>query len=227
MSKFLGPIHYWLYGKIGHQEELTRCLAEAALKEGRLADFSSYVRDLPRLETVIDEGNIHGWLQSRITDAEKRYAALVLTLTAQEPDPLDSLIREAYAFGTQHALPAGTTPAEAYKAFEDFFRQWYALRSGQPCHREHRPGCIMDADKGPARRSLVRSGRRREHLLSTAQKRYGWNALRERPATVHAGFKPLHNTTCLNLLRAVLRPELIYAAAFPAPEHPIFEFPVL
>ena len=57
MSKFLGPIHYWLYGKTGHQETLTRCLAEAALKEGRLADLSSYVRDLPPLETVIDEGN--------------------------------------------------------------------------------------------------------------------------------------------------------------------------
>lgn len=127
MSKFLGPIHYWLYGKIGHQETLTRCLAEAALKEGRLADLSSYVRDLPPLETVIDEGNIHGWLQSRIADAEQRYAALVLALTAQEPDYLGSLIREAYTFGTQHALPEGTTPAEAYKAFEDFFV------NGMPC----------------------------------------------------------------------------------------------
>ena len=127
MSKFLGPIHYWLYGKIGHHEELTRCLAEAALKDGRLADLSSYVRDLSPLETVIDEGNIHGWLQSRIADAEQRYAALVLALTTQEPDYLDRLIREAYAFGTRHALPAETTPAEAYKAFEDFFV------NGMPC----------------------------------------------------------------------------------------------
>jgi len=127
MSKFLGPIHYWLYGKIGHQEALTCFLAEAAFKGGRLTDIGSYVRDLPLLETVIDEENIHGWLQSRITDAEQRYAALVLTLTAQEPDYLDVLIREAYAFGAQHALPAGTAPAEAYKAFEDFFV------NGMPC----------------------------------------------------------------------------------------------
>lgn len=127
MSKFLGPIHYWLYGKIGNQEELTRCLAEAALRDGKLADIDTYVRDLPPLETVIDEGNIHGWLQTRIADAEQRYASFVLALTTKEPDYLDVLIRNAYSFGTQHALPEGTTPAEAYKAFEDFFV------NGMPC----------------------------------------------------------------------------------------------
>jgi hypothetical protein len=127
MSKFLGPIHYWLYGKIGNQEELTRCLAEAALRDGKLADIDTYVRDLPPLETVIDEGNIHGWLQTRIADAEQRYASFVLALTTKEPDYLDVLVRNAYSFGTQHALSEGTTPAEAYKAFEDFFV------NGMPC----------------------------------------------------------------------------------------------
>ena len=54
MSKFLGPIHNWLYSKIGRQEDLTRQLAEAAVKDGRLTDVNSYVRDVPALETVID-----------------------------------------------------------------------------------------------------------------------------------------------------------------------------
>lgn len=27
MSAFLGPIHFWLYNKIGKQEELTRAIA--------------------------------------------------------------------------------------------------------------------------------------------------------------------------------------------------------
>ena len=113
MSKFLGPIHNWLYSKIGRQEELTRQLAEAAVKDGRLTDVNSYVRDVPALETVIDEGNIHGWLQARISDAEQRYAALVLFLISREPDYLSSLLRGAYNFGVSYALPAGTTPSDA------------------------------------------------------------------------------------------------------------------
>ncbi len=127
MSRFLGPIHYWLYNKIGHQEALTRSLAEAAVRDGRLTDADSYLRDLPPLESVIDEENIHGWLQSRITDAEQRYAALVISLTGKDSGYLDRLLQEAYAFGAQNALPEGTAPAEAYKAFEDFFV------NGMPC----------------------------------------------------------------------------------------------
>lgn len=127
MSMFLGPIHYWLYDKIGNQEMLTRRFAEAALADGSLDDISDYVRELPQLETVIDEENIHGWLQSRIEDGERRYAALVIALTAKDPGVMDRLTEEAYAFGAQHGLPDGTAPADAYKAFEDFFV------NGMPC----------------------------------------------------------------------------------------------
>ena len=38
---------------------------------------AEYTKQLLPLEEVIDEGNIHGWLQSQITDAETRYASLV------------------------------------------------------------------------------------------------------------------------------------------------------
>lgn len=129
MSKFLGPIHYWLYDKIGHQEALTRLLANTAAQEGWITDIDDFTRDLPPLETVIDESNIHGWLQSRIADAERRYAALVLTATGQEDARLDMLCEAAFAFGRQNALPAGTSPAEAYQAFENFFV------NGMPCDR--------------------------------------------------------------------------------------------
>lgn len=129
MSQFLGPIHFWLYGKIGRQEALTRHLAEFALREGYLTDAAPYLRELPPLETVIDEGNIHGWLQSRISDAEARYAALVLTAVAGDAGREQALCEQAHAFGLLHAMPAGTSPAEAYKAFEDFFV------NGMPCDR--------------------------------------------------------------------------------------------
>lgn len=129
MSKFLGPIHYWLYDKIGHQEALTRLLANTAAQEGWITDIDDFTRDLPPLEAVIDESNIHGWLQARIADTERRYAALVQTATGQEAARLDRLCEAAFAFGRQNALPAGTSPTEAYQAFENSFV------NGMPCDR--------------------------------------------------------------------------------------------
>ena len=129
MSKFLGPIHHWLYDKIGHQETLTRLLAEMAVKENWITAVDDFVRDLPPLETVIDESDIYGWLQARIADAERRYAALVLTAAGQEDTRLEKFCEVASTFGEQNALPAGTTPAEAYQAFENFFV------NGMPCDR--------------------------------------------------------------------------------------------
>lgn len=38
MSAFLGPIHYWLYNKIGNQEELTREIADYAAEESLIDD---------------------------------------------------------------------------------------------------------------------------------------------------------------------------------------------
>ena len=81
MSAFLGPIHFWLYNKIGNQELLTKEIAALAAENSWIPDADSYTKTLPPLETVIDEGNIHGWLQAQITDAETRYARLVPILT--------------------------------------------------------------------------------------------------------------------------------------------------
>lgn len=130
MSKFLGPIHYWLYGKIGHQEELTRAFAEVAAKNGWLENASDYTRELPALESVIDEGNIHGWLQSRIADTETRYAALVLAIVSEKDVQLLSQLQQAaFAFGRANTLDTGVSPEEAYKAFDSFFV------NGMPCDR--------------------------------------------------------------------------------------------
>ena len=129
MSKVLGPIHHWLYGKIGHQEELSKCLAKTAQAEGYLTDASPYLRELLPLEQVIDEGNIHGWLQARIQDAERRFAELVLTAAGGEELRLQKLEQAAEDFGRSHTLAAGCSAAEAYRAFEDFFV------NGMPCER--------------------------------------------------------------------------------------------
>ena len=129
MSHTLGPIHYWLYGKIGKQEELTNRIAVFAENSGWISDCEAYVKKLPPLEEVIDEGNIHGWLQECISDAETRYADLITAILKQDNDRIKELTKLAYDFGVDNALPAETTPEEAYKSFKDFFV------NGMPCDR--------------------------------------------------------------------------------------------
>ncbi|MGN1389701.1 MAG: hypothetical protein ACI4WR_08635 [Bulleidia sp.] len=128
MSAVLGPIHYWLYGKIGNQEELTAEIADLAEQNGWVGDTEHYQKKLPALETVIDEGNIHGWLQAQINDAETRYADLVSEILAGDETRMDALCDAAEQFGERHAVQAGSSE-EAYKAFDDFFV------NGMPCDR--------------------------------------------------------------------------------------------
>lgn len=76
MSAFLGPIHFWLYNKIQFQENLIDELVAYVTAKGWSDKADQYVStDRRKLDEVIDEANIHGWLQSRIHDAEGRYAA--------------------------------------------------------------------------------------------------------------------------------------------------------
>jgi uncharacterized protein (DUF2235 family) len=127
MSAFLGPIHFWLYHKIGRQEKLTKAIAAYAKQEGWIEDQAKYTKDLPALEDVIDESNIHGWLQEQIHDAETRYADLVGTVS--NTTRFEEIRGVAFAFGKKYTLQASTSPTEAYKAFEDFFV------NGMPCDR--------------------------------------------------------------------------------------------
>ena len=127
MSAFLGPIHFWLYNKIGKQEDLTNAIASHAERNGWIEDQAKFTKDLPALEDVIDVSNIHGWLQGQIHDAETRYADLIGTVWNAERS--EEIHGTAYNFGKTHALGATISPTEAYKAFEDFFV------NGMPCDR--------------------------------------------------------------------------------------------
>lgn len=129
MSMFLGPIHYWLYDKIGNQEELTKQIADYAVKAGFINDRTIYTKTLPPLEEVIDEENIHSWLQGCINDAENRYARLITFILSQGEKQIEILESIAFAFGAEHAVPTGSNAQTAYKVFDDFFV------NGMPCDR--------------------------------------------------------------------------------------------
>lgn len=61
-----GPVHYWQYGKIPGQEELTNAVAHAADEHGLIPDALSYTKELKPLEDIYQGGSPHGVLQSAI-----------------------------------------------------------------------------------------------------------------------------------------------------------------
>lgn len=85
MSLYLGKIHYWLYNKIiwaeKAEEEITQWADAKGMPVTEWAQQSRHAYGEPTgdhaLEDVIDQSNIHGWLQARIQSAELRQAELI------------------------------------------------------------------------------------------------------------------------------------------------------
>ena len=59
MSKFLGPVHFWLYRKIQFQESLIDALISYAVQQGwNDDDLTRYsCQDRRQLDEIIDETN--------------------------------------------------------------------------------------------------------------------------------------------------------------------------
>lgn len=133
MSAFLGPIHYWLYGKIQLQEELIQSLLSTAVEQswdsapGEKLDAACGSADLRPLEECIDQGNIHGWLQKKIHGSETRLAVLVTELLKADPARLSALEQTAYRFGQSHPVEQGAGADTAFQALTN------SLLDGMPC----------------------------------------------------------------------------------------------
>ena len=133
MSAFLGPIHYWVYHKIELQEEFVKDILELSAKsnwdnklEFKLSEKYGTIGNEP-LEDIIDTGNIHGWLQSKLSVTEGRLALAVTELLAQDPGRKDILVQTAYEFGKKHGI---SKEADAEKAFQSISD---SLIDGMPC----------------------------------------------------------------------------------------------
>lgn len=141
MSKFLGPIHYWLHSKITLLEriELTALnqLSQKGIDISSLSAWDArYGAPNPDevLEEVINQGNIHGWLQQRIAQAETRFAAKVTELHAQHgPSIIHEFTNafESYAIqAAAHVKQTGDwdgTLQAAHKQLHNF------ILEGMPC----------------------------------------------------------------------------------------------
>ncbi len=141
MSAFLGPIHYWLYNKIRLQQAVVDklCLIGNPLGlklqeecEERYGQFLN-----KPLEEMIDQGNIHGWLQERVSQVEYKYAYAVTKLTAAAPDIIEQLKGCLYLTGSEQAEAVKTSEVQkdARKLFTLLTDQ---LLDGMPCDHTNR-----------------------------------------------------------------------------------------
>lgn len=132
MRAFLGPIHYWMYNKIQVQEKMTEDISNLAVNRGWITEKQAeeYKGSSNRpLEEAIDLGNIHGWLQGMINDAEGKYASLVSRLLNAEKDRMEALKVLAFEEGKNNSAREGSSAFDIYKDLDD------ALLNGMPCDR--------------------------------------------------------------------------------------------
>lgn len=144
MSAFIGPIHYWLYGKIRlvsqredhiYQKAYEMCGSTA--EELREQVWQTYGTPLPGVDLgdLIEHDNIHGWLQRQINIVESREAAFIKELI----DTCGSAARELLEQGffehgkttggnakSQNKYDMSTAPG-IYKALNDYYL------NGMPC----------------------------------------------------------------------------------------------
>ena len=141
MSAFLGPIHYWLYNKIQLQQEIVDKLYQLGEDNGLTLKTEAESRfgaiENRPLEEMIDQGNIHGWLQERVSQVEYKYAFVVTALANKLPDAIHTLKGSLYHAGAGqakliHRSEDKPKANELYKIITD------QLLDGMPCDHANR-----------------------------------------------------------------------------------------
>lgn len=139
MSAFLGPIHYWLYNKIQQQQAIVDQLY--VLGENNALSLETQCNDLfgtfenKPLEEMIDHGNIHGWLQERVSQVEYKYAYCITKLLDKNPELKASIADIVAGQATTLAASLKESSPDAagiFKVIED------NLLDGMPCDHANR-----------------------------------------------------------------------------------------
>lgn len=143
MSLFLGKIHFWLFDKIKWFEALEKGTLDLAKSENidiniwieeANKEFGAKLKDEP-LDQLIDQGNIHGWLQEAINSAEGRVAFYTTKLIDTDSENKKRLTDIYSNKGKENALEylnnndEPVKAEEIYKAINDY------ILEGMPCDR--------------------------------------------------------------------------------------------
>ena len=139
MSAFLGPIHYWLYNKIQQQQAIVDELYVLGAKntlslEAECNNLFGTFENKP-LDEMIDHGNIHGWLQERVSQVEYKYAYCITKLLEKNPE-LKAAITDIVAGNAKNLAASfqeeSLDAVEIFKVIED------NLLDGMPCDHANR-----------------------------------------------------------------------------------------
>ncbi|BBF42683.1 uncharacterized conserved protein, YTFE family, possibly metal-binding [Lachnospiraceae bacterium KM106-2] len=126
MSAFLGPIHHWLYNKIQLENKMTNEVA-SLLGITEEVDTKFEHLDIRPLEEIIDESNIHGWLQEKVDLVERRFAFVLSKATVDghlQQDVIECIKR----FGGETAIELNINSLkDVYQIMNDL------LLDGMPC----------------------------------------------------------------------------------------------
>lgn len=142
MSLFLGKIHFWLFDKIKWFENLEEEVLEIAKERNMPVDqwisyanitFGEKTPDKP-LDEIIDESNIHGWLETRINSAEGRCAYYITNILNEGKSVKSDLIKLYEKHGRINADEYKgqldkENLMEVYNALNDY------ILDGMPCDR--------------------------------------------------------------------------------------------
>lgn len=142
MSLFLGKIHFWLFDKIKWFENLEEEALEMAKERNMPIDqwvsyanltFGEKTPNKP-LDEIIDESNIHGWLESRINAAEGRCAYYITNMLNRDKSVKEDLIKLYKKHGRLNAEECKNqldkeSAIEIYTALNDY------ILDGMPCDR--------------------------------------------------------------------------------------------
>lgn len=143
MSAILGPIHFWMYNKIQVQQQIVEGLLEISKEsipglKKELDDLYGESETAP-LEEIIDEGNIHGWLQSRVSQVEYKLAYTVTEILKLDSDQLARIQEVFEENGKKIAASVKISSAsQAFKLMND------SLLDGMPC--DHVNSVIKESD---------------------------------------------------------------------------------
>ena len=143
MSLFLGKVHYWLFNKIVWFEGLEKEVIGLAKSENLNIDAISdeitkkYGDMLPNkpLEEMIDTGNIHGWLQEKISSAEGRMAAWTFEILEKDKATLSKLENIYIEQGIKAGNEVKDNSEQIENAVDIFNKINDYILDGMPCDR--------------------------------------------------------------------------------------------
>ncbi len=105
MSAFLGPIHFVMYNKIQKQNDLLNEIIKASDDNNWVDNLAGVLKDkygeneTAPLESVIDTGAIHGWLNNQVNIAESRLALALKLILEKDEKLLDKIGEIFYSQG--------------------------------------------------------------------------------------------------------------------------------